>query len=136
MKVNDAVHDAGSDPIDPANSCLNDAPHDLGSDKLDIAKKCLTLICDIAGRGVRSQDPDHVGYALQELSQVLVERTGTDEILPPSQMTDLARLLEELDWVDSGSQGLEASARNPRAERVAPPSGTCPVPESGLSPAP
>jgi hypothetical protein len=74
------------------------------------------LISDIAKRGAHSQDPAQVGFALQELSQVLVERTGTEETLfepmPPNQMTDLERLLEELNFVDSGSQSLEASAHN------------------------
>ena len=47
---------------------------------LERAKHCLALIRDIAARGERSADPEHVGYALQELSQVLLERTGTQEI--------------------------------------------------------
>jgi hypothetical protein len=77
------------------------------------AKHCLALIRDIAARGERSADPEHVGYALQELSQVLLERTGTQEIhfepCPAGQIVGLGALQEELDWVDSSSQSLAAS---------------------------
>jgi hypothetical protein len=51
------------------------------SANVELARKCLGLIRDIAERGALSWDPDDIGYALQELSQVLLERTGTEEDL-------------------------------------------------------
>jgi hypothetical protein len=45
------------------------------------ARQCLELIRDIADKGLGSHDPMIAGYALQELSQVLVERTGTEDRL-------------------------------------------------------
>ena len=39
------------------------------SERIELAKKCLALISNIAGRGARSQNPEHIGYALQELTQ-------------------------------------------------------------------
>jgi hypothetical protein len=72
------------------------------------ARKCLAMIRDIAGRGAVSQDPEHVGYALQELSQVLVERTGIEERIfepvPATVIEGLEKLRVELDWVDGHSQ--------------------------------
>ena len=43
----------------------------------ELAQKCLIAIRDIADRAVHSLDPKQMGYAIQELTQVLVERTGT-----------------------------------------------------------
>jgi hypothetical protein len=55
-----------------------------------------------------------MGYAIQELTQVLLERTGNDERLfePVSveQINDLPKLYAELDFVDGSSQDLVASA--------------------------
>src|SRR5262249_42506088 len=48
---------------------------------LDLAKKCLALIRDVAARGACSEDPGLIGYALQELTQVLLERTGIEDRL-------------------------------------------------------
>jgi hypothetical protein len=60
-----------------------------------------------------SWDPDDVGYALQELSQVLLERTGTQdrifEPIPAGEIEYLAALYVELDFVDTSSQSLFAS---------------------------
>jgi len=85
------------------------------STNLDLARKCLSLIRDIAERGAMSWDPEAVGYALQELSQVLLERTGTeDRIFEPvaaGEIPDLAALYVELEWVNAGSQDLCARAR-------------------------
>jgi hypothetical protein len=73
-------------------------------DRIELAKKCLRLIGRIAERGARSQNPEIIGYALQELSQVLLERTGTrDTIFEPvraDQIDDLTWLYGELDFVD------------------------------------
>jgi len=84
-----------------------------GSDNIELAKRCLALIRDIAGRGACSQNPEHIGYALEELSQVLCERTGSDERLfepiPADQIRGLRWLYEELDFVDGASQGMVAS---------------------------
>jgi hypothetical protein len=74
---------------------------------IELARSCLALIRDIAERGASTWDPGQVGYAIQELSQVLLERLGGEEIMfhPVSagQLTDLAKLYEELLWVDSFS---------------------------------
>jgi hypothetical protein len=72
--------------------------------RIELAKTCLRLIGRIAERGACSQNPEIIGYALQELTQVLLERTGTkDRIFEPvraDQIEDLTRLYEELDFVD------------------------------------
>jgi hypothetical protein len=87
-----------------------------GSNNIDLAKKCLTLISDIAGRGACSRSPEHIGYALQELTQVLVERAGSSdrlfEPIPADEICDLRWLHEELDLVNSFSQSM-ASSRHP-----------------------
>ena|SRR5690242_19797655 len=79
----------------------------------NLAKRCLALIGDIAGRGACSQNPEHIGYALQELTQVLGERTGSNDRLfepvPAHEIRDLPWLHEELDFVDSLSQSMMAS---------------------------
>ena len=79
---------------------------------LDLAKKCLALIRDVAARGACSDDPELIGYSLQELTQVLLERTGTEERLfepvPAHNIRDLEKLYEELDFVDSSSQSMTA----------------------------
>jgi hypothetical protein len=78
--------------------------------KVKLAKMCLALIRDIAARGACAEDPWHVGYALEEISQVLLERTGTQERrfepVPAGQIAGLESLLEELDFVDGCSQDL------------------------------
>ncbi len=51
----------------------------LPVDRIDTARNCLALISAIAARGASSPDPEHVGYALEELTQVLFERTGSQE---------------------------------------------------------
>jgi hypothetical protein len=83
------------------------------SNNIELAKRCLALIRDIAGRGACSQNPENIGYALEELTQVLFERTGSDERLfepiPADQIRGLRWLYEELDFVDKASQGMAAS---------------------------
>ena len=75
--------------------------------RIELAKKCLRLIGQIAERGARSQSPANIGYVLQELSQVLLERTGTQdrafEPVDADQLHDLTRLYGELDFVDVSS---------------------------------
>jgi hypothetical protein len=82
--------------------------------KFELAQKCLIAIRDIADRAIRSLDPENMGYAIQELTQVLLERTGNEERLfePVSieQINDLPKLYAELDFVDGSSQDLVASA--------------------------
>ena len=77
---------------------------------LELARKCLELIRDIADRGASSGNPDLVGYALQELSQVLLERSGCEErIFEPiaaGQIPNVRQLSEELDFVDCSSQDM------------------------------
>ena len=58
-----------------------------GTERIQLAKKCLALISRIAARGACSQNPAHIGYALQELTQVLLERTGCEGSSNPSQPT-------------------------------------------------
>jgi hypothetical protein len=68
----------------------------LSSERLELARKCLRLIRDIAKRGASSCNADDVGYALQELSQVLLERTGMEdrlfEPIPADQIGNLRTL--------------------------------------------
>ncbi len=84
-----------------------------GSANNELAKRCLRLIMQIASRGARSQDPGQIGYVLQELTQVLFERTGQDERVfepvPPDWIGDLRKLHLELDFVNGAAQGLAAS---------------------------
>jgi hypothetical protein len=68
------------------------------------------VIRDIADRGASSWDPAVVGYALQELSQVLLERTGEGkrrfEPVPADEIQGLDALLAELQWVEDSSREL------------------------------
>lgn len=77
------------------------------------ARKCLALIEQIAARGASSPDPAHIGYALQELTQVMIERIGYQrrrlEPVPADQIAGLPALLEELEFVDSLSESMHAS---------------------------
>ena len=86
------------------------------ADNMVMAKKCLELIRDIAERGACSYDPENVGHALQELTQVLFERTGSEDRLfvPASaeNIPGLDRLYEELDFVNGASQDLARSRLN------------------------
>lgn len=87
-----------------------------GRDSNELARRWLRLISEIASRGARSGDPGQIGYALQELTQVLFERTGQDERVfepvLPDQIGDLRKLHLELDFVNDAAQDLTASARN------------------------
>jgi hypothetical protein len=87
-----------------------------GSDRIELAKKCLTLISNIAQRGASSEDPEQIGCALQELTQVLFERTGNHERLfepiPANEIQDLDYLCSELDFVESCSTSIAAGATN------------------------
>ncbi len=71
--------------------------------RIALAKKCLVLISWIASEGARSNNPEHIGFALQELSQILFERTGNlDRIFPAisaDEITDLNTLYAMLDVV-------------------------------------
>ena len=83
--------------------------------RIEKARACLGKIRDVADRGLRAVDPRNVGYALQELTQVLCERTGDEERyfepVDADRIGDLDDLWEELDFVDGLSQGLEAGER-------------------------
>lgn len=89
-----------------------------GHERTELARKCLQRISTIAERGAASRDPMNVGSALQELSQILFERTGRQDIIfdPVSaeNLESLETLLDELDFADSCSQSLAASEANPR----------------------
>jgi hypothetical protein len=86
------------------------------SRRVEEAKHCLRLIRDIADRGASSWSPDHIGYALQELSQVLLERTGTEdrefEPVLASELGDLSKLIEELEFVNFASESMAVADRN------------------------
>jgi hypothetical protein len=81
-----------------------------GERRIEMARKCLRLISRIATRGACAGSPADVGYALEELSQVLFERTGSEERrfepVAADQIGDLSRLHEELDFVDSCSSSV------------------------------
>ena len=82
---------------------------------VETARKCLGLIRDIADRGASSWDANVVGYALQELSQVLLERTGKDERsfepVPADEISGLDELRVELEWVDGCSREMSVEQR-------------------------
>jgi hypothetical protein len=82
---------------------------------VEIARKCLGLIRDIADRAASSWDQNTVAYALQELSQVLLEQTGEQErvfeVSTCGELGDLPALLAELDWVNSSCQEFCRSCR-------------------------
>lgn len=84
------------------------------SGNVELARKCLRLIRDIADRCASSSDTEVVGYGLEELSQVLLERTGTEgrvfEPIPAEAISRLAALHEELEIVNIFSQDLCAGA--------------------------
>ena len=81
--------------------------------RIELARKCLAMISRIASRGACSENPEHIGYALQELSQVLCERTGSeDRLFPPiavDRLRDLNHLIEELSLVDAASSDMRLS---------------------------
>jgi hypothetical protein len=83
--------------------------------KVELARKCLERIRDIADRGASSWDPNVVGWALQELSQILFERTGTQdryfEPVTPAEINDLPALCAELDFVHECSEEFGRPAR-------------------------
>jgi hypothetical protein len=78
--------------------------------KVETARQCLRLIRDIADRGAASWDPADVGYALQELRQVVLESAGIEvrqfEPAPANEIPDLDLLCTELQWVDHFSQDM------------------------------
>jgi hypothetical protein len=97
-----------------------------------LARKCLGLIRDIADWGASSSDLSNVGYALQELSQVLLERTGTQdrffEPIPASEIENLDALYKELEFaghmvpgpvykvrisLGAGEHGAESNQKSP-----------------------
>jgi hypothetical protein len=86
------------------------------SRRVEDAKRCLRLIRDIADRGASSWNPELVGYALQELTQVLLERTGIDdrvfEPVPAGELGDLSQLIEELEFVNTASGYMAVSDHN------------------------
>ena len=85
----------------------------MKADNIVVAKGCLTLISNIARRGAASDDPEHIGYALQELSQVLLERTGQQsrvfEPIPADEIDNLNWLHAELMFVESFTQSFTPS---------------------------
>ncbi len=93
-------------------------------DEVKQARQCLELIGKIAHRAARSGNPDEISYALQELTQVLLERTGTEERMfepiPVGEIEGLSKLIAELDFVNGCSQDLASSRRqNERAGALA-----------------
>jgi hypothetical protein len=89
-----------------------------GQDRVEMARQCLRLIRDVAERCASASDPANVGYGVQELSQVLFERTGSeDRVFEPvdaNQIGDLPKLYSELQWIDGFSQDLCAMGRRNR----------------------
>jgi hypothetical protein len=82
----------------------------LSEPNIKLAKKCLLLIRDMAERAAYSEDREHLGYVIEELSQVLFARSGSKErLFEPVQadfIPDLDKLREELAWVDWFSQEM------------------------------
>jgi len=88
--------------------------HLLEGEKDELDRRCLGLICEIAGRGVRSRNR---GYALQELFRVLLEWTGQDARLfeadPEIQANRIIELNEELDLVNYSQQLMMTGPSRP-----------------------
>jgi hypothetical protein len=86
-------------------------------DTLELAQKCLLLISNIAARGARAQNPEHIGYALQELSQVLYERTGNEhrifEPVPAHELQNLDETISELEFVEGCAEEMIGRTPNP-----------------------
>jgi hypothetical protein len=78
--------------------------------QIETARHCLRLIGDIADRGAASSGPANVGYALQELRQVVAEGAGAKDRLfepvPANEIVDLEPLLTELQFVDDSLQEI------------------------------
>jgi hypothetical protein len=78
-----------------------------------MAKACLALVRDIADGGASSWSADHVGFVLQDLTQVLLEFAWTNDArFPPIwvwEMAVLSSLHLELQSMDQFSQGLAES---------------------------
>jgi hypothetical protein len=91
------------------------------SNNIVLARQCLALIAETAARCSSSADPELLGYALQQLSQVLYERTGNDhtifEVIPADKIGGLQKLYRELDFVNCGSQDMftRVARENPSA---------------------
>ena len=82
----------------------------VGSRNVELGKQCLKAIRDLAERGASSHSPNHIGYVLLELTQVLLEwqRCPDKRIEPVSvdELKHLDALYEELDWVNGFSQDM------------------------------
>jgi hypothetical protein len=94
---------------------------------VDLARKCLGLIALIAMRGALSAGgPSRVVYALQELSQVLYERTGDERtifpMMPIESIRRLKELHEELDFLNDCS--VDSFTTDIRREGLGQPSGS------------
>lgn len=83
---------------------------EVAATRMENAKKCLAWMARIAAQGACSEDPQHVGYVLEELSQVLFEQSGSEdrvfEPIPANQIRNLERLLEELELVNAFSSDM------------------------------
>ncbi|MFN7992745.1 MAG: hypothetical protein U0Q18_04050 [Bryobacteraceae bacterium] len=75
-----------------------------------LARHCLMLIRSVATQGIISPNSEIVEYALQELSQVLVERTGIEEfvfdLVDSDEIRDLAFYLDRLYHLAQSSRAL------------------------------
>ena len=78
--------------------------NEVDGDRAELGRQVLGLVREIADRGAASRDPAVVGYAIQELTQVLYERTGNEkrmfEPVPSNQIPGLNSLAEELNFVN------------------------------------
>ena len=70
----------------------------------------------ILSAGANSCNPEHVGYALQELSQMLFYRTGAKfrafEPVPADEIQGLEDLLSDLELMDTFSTSMWYLDRN------------------------
>ena len=73
-----------------------------GSGGGDVARECLFVMKEIIDRALSTSNPNHSGYAIEELTQVLLKCAVRAEGLPdsPGRMPELPCLLEELEFVD------------------------------------
>src|SRR5579862_886 len=85
---------------------------DKMNENLDLVRRCLTLVSRIAARGASSPDHEHVSDTLFELSFALERHPySAGTLRPPVSLKGiyfLQKLHEELDYIDSTSQGYTA----------------------------
>jgi hypothetical protein len=81
----------------------------LADENVELTRKCLTLISRIAARAAASPDCEHVVDTLMELTFALEPHpSAIGSSVTHRSLSDLRRIHETLDFIDSTSQGFTA----------------------------